>query len=504
MQQLMHSFIGTSAPPEILDGVRQGTISSFCYFRDWNVESPAQLRKLNAALVAAAHEGSQPPPLIGIDQEGGQLIAITKGATELPGNMALGATRSPELARQAGRVLGRELRAMGINLNFAPSLDVNVNPANPVVGTRSFGAEPELVAELGIAMIQGMQAEGVIASAKHFPGHGDTGTDTHHAAPSVEHRIERMNVVELLPFQRAIAAGLNAIMPAHVIFTALDADHPVTLSPAILKDYLRGNLGFQGVIISDAMDMHAVSRFGALESVRGAIEAGIDLVLLAHLPDQFMLAEQVRDLAQPDAIARIRKMRAAIPRELPSLDVIGCTEHQQIALTIAERSITLHRDNGKMPLRPGPDDTIAVITAQPANLTPADTSAGVQIALADAVRQRHPRTQAYELPRNAAPDAISAILAATESAQQVIVGTIAANQDRAQAELVNALHARGQQPVVIALRTPYDLMAFPQIKTYLCAYSIRAVTIEAIARVLFGEIPATGVLPCPIPEPAAK
>ncbi|MBN1565293.1 MAG: beta-N-acetylhexosaminidase [Anaerolineae bacterium] len=500
MQQLIHSFIGYTPPAEILAGVRQGNISAFCLFAHSNVANPAQLRDLTKALLHAAADGGQLPPLIGIDQEGGQLIAITNGATELPGNMALGATRSPELAEQAGHVLGRELRAMGLNLNFAPSLDVNINPVNPVVGIRSFGADPQLVADLGIAMIRGMRAEGVIASAKHFPGHGDTGTDTHHTAPTIDHALDRMEAVELLPFRQAIAAELNAIMPAHILFTALDTDNPATLSPMILNDYLRGKLGFDGLTISDAMDMYAVARFGATESVKRALQAGIDLVLLAHLPDQMTLAEQMRDFAQPDAIARIQQVRAGLSRELPALDVVGCAEHQQIAQTIADRSITLVKDGGQLPLRPAPDDEIAVITPQPSDLTPADTSSSVRIALADAIRQRHTHTQAYELPRDAAPDDISAILHATQNARYVIVGTVAADQDRGQAELVKALHARQQQPLVIALRTPYDLVAFPMIETYLCAYGIRAVTTEAIARVLFGEITVSGVLPCPLPD----
>ncbi len=389
MQQLMHSFIGHHPPPDILEGVRRGDISSFCLFADWNVKHPAQLRDLSLALLRAAEDGSQPPPLIGIDQEGGQLIAIANGATELPGNMALGATRSPELAEQAGRVLGRELRAMGLNLNFAPSLDVNVNASNPVVGIRSFGADPELVANLGTAMIRGMRAEGVIASAKHFPGHGDTGTDTHHTAPSITHSLDRMAAVELLPFRRAIAAGLDAIMPAHILFTALDSERPATLSPAILRDYLRGELGFGGLIISDAMDMYAVARFGAAESVRMALQAGIDLVLLAHLPDQMALAERVCHASQPNALVRIQHARAQIPPNLPSLDVVGCANHQRIAQTIADLSITLVRNGGHLPLRPDADDEIAVITPQPSDLTPADTSSSVRIALADAVRQRH-------------------------------------------------------------------------------------------------------------------
>lgn len=499
MQQLMHSFVGYTAPDAMLAGVRQGAISSFCLFADWNVEHPAQLRALNEALIQAAVEGGHPPPLIGIDQEGGQLIAIAHGATELPGNMALGATRSAELAEQAGRVLGQELLAMGVNLNFAPSLDVNVNAANPVVGTRSFGADPELVAELGVALMGGMQSAGVIASVKHFPGHGDTGTDTHHTAPRLDHDLDRINAVELLPFRHAIEAGAKTVMPAHIFFSALDAENPATLSKAILRDFLRDELGFHGVILSDAMDMYAVARFGAVESVRRALLAGVDLPLLAHLPDQLTIAEQVRDLADPAAIARIQQLRAAVPRQLPPLDVVGCAEHQQIAQIIADRSITLVSDNGRLPLRPGADDLITVITPQPADLTPADTSSHVRITLAEAIQRRHANTQSFELPRAASSADIRAILAATAAADIVIVGTIAADQDAGQAELVQALHARGQMPLVIALRTPYDRVAFPMVETYLCAYSIRAVTTEAVARVLFGEIEATGVLPCPIP-----
>lgn len=499
MQQLAHSFAGFTPPAEILDAVRRGDIAAFCLFAHWNVEHPAQLRALNEALIQAADEGGHLPPLIGIDQEGGQLIAITGGATELPGNMALGATRSPQLAEQAGRVLGRELRAMGINLNFAPSLDVNVNPANPVVGIRSFGADPALVAALGTAMIRGMQAEGVIATAKHFPGHGDTSGDTHFAAPVIAHSLERMNSVELVPFRAAIQAGVKAVMPAHLLFSALDDANPATLSAAILENYLRREMGFTGTIITDAMDMYAVTRFGAAESVRMALQAGADLVLLAHLPDQLDLNRLTRDLVRPDALARIQALRAGVPRDLPPLDVVGCAEHQQIAQAIADQSITVVRGGEALPLCPGADETIAVITPAPQDLTPADTSSHVQIALADAIRRRHPRTQAFELPPQAADQDVSAILQATAGAHTVVVGTVAADQAPCQAELVRLVYQRGQRLIVVALRTPYDLAAFPMIKTYLCAYGIRAVTTEAIARVLFGEIEAQGVLPCPLP-----
>ncbi|CAG1773069.1 partial Beta-hexosaminidase A, partial [uncultured bacterium] len=188
MIQLMHSFRGTTLPEAVREAVRRGEIAAFCLF-NFNVVSPAQLRELTLALYAAAAEGGLPPPIIGMDQEGGQLIAVSEGTTELPGNMALGATRSPELAEQAGRVLGRELLAMGVNMNFAPSLDINNNPANPAIGIRSFGDDPNLVSVLGRALIRGIQAEGVIATAKHFPGMGDIESDSHFALPVVPHSL---------------------------------------------------------------------------------------------------------------------------------------------------------------------------------------------------------------------------------------------------------------------------------------------------------------------------
>lgn len=499
MLQLMVSFKGFTPPDEILTAVQQGEIGAFCLFTYQNVASPAQLRELNLALRKAAEVGGNPPPLIGIDQEGGQLIAIAGGATELPGNMALGATRSPELAEKAGRVLGRELLAMGINLNFAPSLDVNINPDNPVVGIRSFGDDPALVAELGVAQIRGMEAEGVIATAKHFPGHGDTGVDSHHAAPIVDHSLTRMHSIELLPFQAAIDAGVRSIMTSHIVFTAVDDQKPATLSIKILEGLLREQMGFDGLIISDAMDMFAVARYGWQESVQAALEAGNDLVLLGHLPNQLELSQRLSLWNRPAAQARIQKIRQASPAELPPLSVVGCADHQAIAQEIANRSITLVRDNGVLPLHPSADEHIIVVTIRPIDLTPADTSSQVAMTLDEALRKRHPRVQTLEISYHAKEDELAEILRATREADILIIGTINAEQDSSQGELVRAIWERGQRPIVIAMRTPYDLASFPMIETYLCAYGIRAVTTEAIAKVLFGEIGATGILPCAIP-----
>jgi beta-N-acetylhexosaminidase len=497
LHQAMHSFVGTTVPQAIRDGVRQGDIVAICLFKHNNVESPAQLRDLTLSLWQAAAEGGLPPPLIGIDQEGGQLIAISPGATELPGNMALGATRDPALARQAGRILGRELLAMGINLNFAPAMDVNINPENPVIGVRSFGDNPALVAEMGVAVIQGMQAEGVIATAKHFPGHGDTQLDSHDTAPVISHSLDRVEAVELAPFRAAIEAGVGAVMSAHIRFDALDDKQPATLSRAILTGLLREQMGFNGLIITDAMDMQAVARLGSLESISAAIHAGADLVLLGHLSDQMKLNGETRRLLRPEALARIQTAQNNLPREPLALTVVGSAEHQAVARTIAEHSITLVKGHDTLPL--SVSGQLGVISTLPSDLTPADTSASVTVTLSESIRKRHSNLIALEFQRQASEEEIRQTLEACAGAERVVVGTIDAHRDSSQQELIHALCARGQRPVVVAMRTPYDLASFPEVETYLCTYSILTASSEAAARVIFGEIPSAGKLPCQIP-----
>jgi beta-N-acetylhexosaminidase len=314
----------------------------------------------------------------------------------------------------------------------------------------------------------------------------------------INHSLERIQAVELAPFRAAIQADVKAIITAHILFSELDTQQPATLSSIILTDLLRQQMGFTGVIITDAMDMDAVARLGARESVQMALNAGADLILLGHLRDQLAMFDDLRSMAHPAALERIQALRTSTLGPDPALDVVGCIEHRQIAQTIADRSITLVKNTVQaVPLHPNSDTTIAVITPQPLNLTPADTSALVNITLANAIRRRHPRVTDYQL---ASQNDIAAILEATRQANIVVVGTICAEQDAVQAELVQALLARGQHPIVVSLRTPYDLIAFPQIETYLCAYGIRDVTTEAVARVLFGEIEAAGILPCPIPN----
>jgi beta-N-acetylhexosaminidase len=248
------------------------------------------------------------------------------------------------------------------------------------------------------------------------------------------------------------------------------------------------------------MDMYAVNQRGAHTSVQQALQAGLDLALLGHLPNQLQLAKQLASQEDEAAVARIQRVRESLSTHLPGMDVIGCAEHQQIAQQIADQSITLVRNADQIPLRLDSAHSVAIITPIPEDLTPADTSSMVRISLADALRKRHANVQDFLMARDADSEAIRAAVSFANEADVVIVGTIDATQDQGQVDLIRALIQNGQQPIVIALRTPYDLARFPQVQTYLCAYGIRPVSMEAAARVIFGEIPPTGTLPCTIPN----
>ncbi|MEX2541323.1 MAG: beta-N-acetylhexosaminidase [Trueperaceae bacterium] len=497
MGQLMVSFLGLTPPDWVLEGVSNGDIAAVCLF-DYNVSSPAQLREATSALHEAARLGGQHPPLIGIDQEGGQLMAVTGGATELPGNMALGATRSEELAEQAGQVLGLELLALGCNLDFAPVLDLAGHLSSAVVGTRAYGDDPKLVASLGVATIRGLQGAGVLATAKHFPGHGDTELDSHHEAPVVTRNRAHLELLELVPFRAAIAAGVKAIMSAHVRYPAID-DAPATLSRALLTDLLRGELHYSGLTITDAMDMRAVADGPAEVRVGQALEAGADLVLLGHLPEQQELLKRFATRYRRPSLERIERARSELPPELPDFGTIGRREHRELAQAIAERAVTVVRGAGSLPLVISSDELLGLVVVEAGDLSPADTSSGVELQFARQVRERHAHLNMTTLPYGAGRGRLSDVLRALDGCSTILVGTVNAIEDPAQRGLLEHLHGAGKKIVHLALRSPADLTVGPPEAPCLCTYGIRPANTEAAVRILFGEIEASGVLPVKLP-----
>jgi beta-N-acetylhexosaminidase len=244
-----------------------------------NVEAPAQVAELTRELKRRASA----PLLVSIDQEGGSVARLRTGFTRLPAFRALGDTADPALARELGRVVGSELSAVGIDWNFAPVLDIDTNPANPVIGARSLAREPERVAELGSAFALGLIDAGVAPCGKHFPGHGDTRQDSHHELPRLPHTLERLERVELVPFARAIASGIPALMTAHIVFEALDRERPASMSPAVVRGLLRERMGFSGLVVTDDLEMKAIADHFAIEDVAlGALAAGVDVLLVCH------------------------------------------------------------------------------------------------------------------------------------------------------------------------------------------------------------------------------
>jgi len=308
-------FHGLTPSDEVLELIRRGVSGVILFSR--NVESAEQVAALSAALKRAAGR----PLLVAIDQEGGRVARLRapQGFTELPPMRAIGAVGDDRLAFEVGALLGRELRAVGIDQDYAPVVDVDTNPANPVIGDRSFSADPAVAGRLGAALALGLQAEGVAACAKHFPGHGDTSQDSHVDLPRLPHSLERLRRVELLPFRALAQAGVAAVMTAHVVFEPLDARRPATLSPAVMR-LLREELGFQGCCVSDDLEMRAVAEhFPLEEAAPGAVAAGVDQLLVCHRADlQHRAIDLVRAAVEEGGIPRERlaEARARVARLL--------------------------------------------------------------------------------------------------------------------------------------------------------------------------------------------
>jgi len=300
-------FQGTTASPEVLDLIWRGVYGVILFGR--NVESAEQVAALVAELKAAAGR----PLLVSIDQEGGRVARLRapQGFTELPPMRAVGATGDEALAHEVGALLGRELRAIGVDQDYAPVVDVDTNPANPVIGDRSFSRDPREVARMGTAVARGLQSAGVAACAKHFPGHGDTSQDSHTHLPRLPHGLDRLREVELVPFRALAAAGVASVMTAHVVFEALDPRRPATLARAVLA-LLRQDCGFDGCVISDDLEMKAVAEhFPLEETVPASLAAGVDALLVCHRADvQHRAIDLARDAVEDGRVGRERLSEA--------------------------------------------------------------------------------------------------------------------------------------------------------------------------------------------------
>jgi beta-N-acetylhexosaminidase len=309
-QLIVGGFAGAELPKEMRAALEAGRRGGVILFKR-NLPSLQAARELTAAVLEAAP--AELPPFVSVDQEGGRVARLRAPFLELPPMRVLGKLGDAALVEEVGVVLGAELAALGFNLDFAPVLDVDSNPKNPVIGDRAFSSDPDTVARLGCALARGLESGGVLACGKHFPGHGDTDQDSHFDLPVVRADEARLRAIELRPFAAAAAAEISTLMSAHVIYTALDPNVPATLSQKIAQDLLRGELGFSGVLFSDDLEMRALSdRMSAAESAVAAIRAGCDALLVCS---DFAMQEAAHEALVREA-ERDRAFRSRCERAL--------------------------------------------------------------------------------------------------------------------------------------------------------------------------------------------
>ena len=526
---------------ELRDRIRKYHIGSLAMSVPATGRASAINRRLETVmLLNELQEQSELPLLIAGDFERGVLPAHLFGTTIFPHAMAFGAAGSLSYAEEFGRITAQESRALGVHWNLFPIADVNSNPANPIIGTRAFGGDAKLVGDLVAAYVRGARANGMLTTAKHFPGHGNTATDSHLAIALVNDDLDRLRATDLPPFQKAIEAGVDAVMTGHVRVLALDPDprRVATTSPAIVTGLLKNQLGFKGIVVTDALDMAGLSRLYANDPGRVAVDAfiaGNDVLTMpadldasyramleaVHTGEitQQRLDESVLKILQAKSSVGLDKNRVVDVAAIPTL--VGNPENVAEGQTISDASVTLVRDNGTLlPLRRGrPDKSMPVyhrVKHSPSLLL---------IILCDNVLAEDGRVLARQIRERVADANIvyvdprvevarsEGVLKAVDRARQIVVAvyvvpsaartrTIARGQKNSAslpdstANLLGGILARAsRRTAVLAMGTPYLTEDFPAIENYICTFSNAKVSEISAARALFGEIPMRGRLP---------
>ncbi len=466
------------------------------------------------------------PLLISSDVENGAAMRLTAGwalpydiqlghATEFPPQMAFGAAGDEKLAYDLGRVTALESRAAGIHVGFAPVVDVNINPANPIINTRSFGADPKLVSRMAAADIRGMQEAGLQATAKHFPGHGDVSTDSHLGLPILTIPRARADSVELVPFRAAIAAGVSSIMSAHIAFPAITGDTvPATLTPKLLTGLLRQDLGFKGLVYTDALDMGGiVTRYGPAQAAVLAVQAGADVLLMppdvpaalaavvaavqsGQIP-QARIDQSVRRILEAKAQAGVDRSRFVDLNRIPH--VIAIPAHLEVAQRAAAEGLTVAQDRAHLlPIQPG-KRVLSIVYSDDDNTLDGRT---FQAAL----RQRLRTVQTAYVDTRTPQAGLDSLLTAADNVDVVFFSPFVQWRDQKGsiymdarvADLIQRIAAKKPE-IVTSFGNPYILSQFPQAGTYVLAWGPQDVMQEAAVRGLTGLAPITGTLPIPIP-----
>jgi beta-N-acetylhexosaminidase len=545
-------FLNVASPEylQLRDTMRKYHLGSFAMTVRWDPPFLYRNEPYEAAvLLNRLQQDSKLPLLIAADFERGLSMRL-HGATEFPHAMAFGATGNPEYAEAFGRITAQEARAIGVHWNFFPVADVNSNPANPIINTRSFGEDPRQVGDLVAAYIRGARSNGMMTTAKHFPGHGDTSTDSHLGVAQVTGDIARLQSVELPPFRKAIEAGVDSVMVAHVTVPALDAqpDRVASTSPAIVTGLLKEQLGFKGIVVTDALDMAGLTRLYAAHIGRAAVDAfkaGNDLLIIpADLDASYQaVLEAVKSgeisPARLDAsVLKILKAKAAVGLNKERLvnieklsEVIGEPDNVALGQHIMDDAVTLVRDNGKLlplkrmgtvegglPYQKGEEVRNRLVVVVLVD----DVRADAGRTLENQIRAREADVNVMYVDSRIVDGMSSGVLKAVDEAQTVIAAVYAVpvagravqgtngltnsvSLPDASAALLQEILNRGKdKTVVLAMGNPYVAQSFPAIQNYVCTFSNVSIAEVSATKALFGEIAIHGHLPVTIPGIAER
>jgi beta-N-acetylhexosaminidase len=512
---------------------------------------------LEAAMVTNQLQREAEFPLIfAADFERGLGMRLNE-VTSFPHAMAFGATGKVDYARQSGQITAQEARAIGVQWNWFPDVDVNSNPLNPIINTRSFGEDPQLVAEMANAYIKGAHEFGMLTTAKHFPGHGDTAVDSHLSVPQVSSVRAHLESTELAPFRSAVQAGVDAVMVAHVVVPALDSNphHVATISQQIVGQVLKKDLGFKGLVVTDALDMNGLLQLypqrgaqAAAAAAVDAVKAGNDVLLLPSDLDgayngllQAVRSGEIPESQIDESVLKILRAKASVGLNKARLvdiaaitDLVARPENLRAAQDIADSSVTLVRDNGQvLPLRARPQGTnLPGNTYQTAGdgkgstlllILTEDSRSDSGRILEQQVRQRMAGVQvmnidwasaaawtqiAFEAAQRAA-NIIAAVYEVPSAGRPLDEVRLSAGEgmpiEGPQSALLRAvLRSAGAKTIVVAMGNPYIAANFPEIQTYLCTYSNSSVSETSAVKAIFGEIPINGRLPVSIPNVASR
>jgi beta-N-acetylhexosaminidase len=502
-------FAGTTAGTAPLEALRAFGPGALILFAR-NVGTPDDLRDLVAALRALG----SPAPLIAVDQEGGRVERIGEGVAALPSAMAVGATDDIALAEQLGRLLGRDLARLGINVDLAPVADLSLQPRSTVIATRAYGDRPERVGAFASAFARGLERAGIAAALKHFPGHGSTADDSHVGLPRIAADAATLRARDLVPFARAIAdRAASIVMSAHIVVEAFDPDRPATLSHRVLTDLLRGELGFDGVVATDCLEMDAIAN--GVGTVRGAVEAlaaGADLLFISHHLElaheaagaivAAVRAGEIPLARLQDAYARGRTLRTRLAQPAPAGDALD----EGWPLEAARRAVTALR--GEPRLQPGRPVTVISFegTAIDNAAASGGRSRGEELpSLSSALRRRGWKSEVMRVPLEPAADDVDLLLEHVPRLgdREFVVVTRDAHLFPRQRDAVARILALAPDALVVSARSPYDAALWPEAKRVVCIYGSQPISLEGCADVLAGRAAAAGTLPVRLSADAA-